>query len=223
MARHYPLFLDLSRAKCLLVGAGAVGRRKIDTLLEAGAGHILALDPDPAAGQGLPAHPALVFEAREFVPEDLHACALVFAASASSAVNAAVAELCAGRGIFCNCVDAPEKGTCIVPASARCGELVLALSSGGSSPAYVRRLRNELEPWLRDKAPLASLLGRLRPRVLALGQDTVQNTELFRLLACQELEQALARGDKDLCLRLLGQMLPQSLHAHITELLDGLV
>ena len=223
MAKAYPVFLDLAAVKCLVVGVGAVGRRKIDSLLQAGAGRLLALDPDPAAGQALPSSPALVFEAREFVPGDLIGCSLVFASSAKKSLNSTVAALCAERGIFCNCVDAPEQGSFIVPASARCGELTLALSSGGASPAYARRLRQELEVWLQDRAPLASLLGRLRPLVLALGHDTGQNTELFRLLAHSELDQALVRGDRELCLRLLEQVLPAGLHRHITELLDGLV
>ena len=221
--RYYPLFLDLGRVKCLVVGAGAVGRRKIGALLESGVRELVVLDPEHPASGFLPEHPALVFEARRFVPEDLAGCALVFAASGDREVNAAVAAACAERGIFCNCADAPLEGTCIVPATARAGGMALALSTGGASPAYARHLREELEGWLHEKAPLAVLLGRIRPRLLALDGDTMQNTILFRALVQSGLGAALAAGDGKRCEELLAAALPEDLHPWIAEFLDGLV
>ncbi|MCL1985044.1 MAG: bifunctional precorrin-2 dehydrogenase/sirohydrochlorin ferrochelatase, partial [Betaproteobacteria bacterium] len=158
-----------------------------------------------------------------FVPEDLAGCALAFAASGSREVNAAVAAACAERGIFCTCADAPLEGSCIVPAVARSGELTMALSTGGTSPAYARHLREELEGWLYDKAPLAALLGRIRPRLLALRMDTRQNTHLFRALVQSKLGAALAAKDGDRCRKLLVAALPEDLHPWLAEFLDGLV
>jgi precorrin-2 dehydrogenase/sirohydrochlorin ferrochelatase len=221
--RYYPLFLDLSRAKCLVVGAGAVGRRKIGLLLESGVRELLVLDPELSDPASLPEHPALAFEARCFVPEDLTGRALAFAVSASREANAAVAAACAERGIFCNCVDAPLEGSCIVPATARTGEITLALSTGGASPAYARHLREELQGWLYEKAPLAALLRRLRPRLLALGMDTMQNTALFRALVQSGIGAALVANDVEHCKELLAVALPEDLHPWIAEFLDGLV
>ncbi|MDR2695715.1 MAG: bifunctional precorrin-2 dehydrogenase/sirohydrochlorin ferrochelatase [Deltaproteobacteria bacterium] len=221
--RYYPLFLDLGRAKCLVVGAGAVGRRKIGALLESGVRELIVLDPELADPASLPEHPALVFAARRFTPEDLAGCTLVFAASGSREMNAAVAAACAERGILCNCADAPREGTCIVPVTARAGGMTLALSTGGASPAYARHLREELESWLQGKAPLAALLGRIRPRLLALGRDTMQNTESFRALVRSGLGAALTAGDARRCGELLAAELPEELHPRIAEFLDGLV
>jgi len=221
--RYYPLFLDLSRAKCLVVGAGAVGRRKIESLLESGVGELLVLDPKLAKPVSLPEHPALTYEARRFAPEDLAGCSLVFAASASREANAAVAAACAERGIFCNCADAPLEGNCIVPATTRAGGMTLALSTGGASPAYARFLREELESWLAEKAPLATLLGRIRSRLLALEMDTAQNANLLRDLARSRLGTVLAAGDGPRCIGLLVAALPEDLHPWISEFLDGLV
>ena len=220
---YYPLFLDLSRAKCLVVGAGSVGRRKIGSLLASGVQELVVLDPELPEPALLPEHPALAFEARSFVPADLAGCALVFAASGSRAVNAAVAAACAERGIFCNCADAPLEGNCIVPVTARTGEMTLALSTGGASPAYARSLREELEAWLHEKAPLAALLGRIRPRLLALERDTMHNTRLFRALVRSGIGAALAAGDLNRCRELLAAALPEELHPGIAEFLDGLV
>jgi len=221
--RYYPLFLDLRRARCLVVGAGAVGRRKVDALLEAGVRELVVLDPEPAERARLPEHPALVFEARGFRPDDLVGCALVFAASGSREANAAVAAACAEQGILCNCVNVPLAGSCIVPATARVGEMVLAIATGGASPAYARHLREELEVWLRDKAPLAVLLGRIRPRLLALERDSAHNTVLFRALVQSRLGEALAAGDLERCTELLAAVLPEELHPLMAEFLDGLV
>ena len=220
---YYPLFLDLSRAKCLVVGAGAVGRRKIDSLLESGVRELLVLDPELADPASLPEHPALVYKARRFVPGDLAGCILVFAASASREANAAVAAACAERGIFCNCADAPLEGNCIVPTTASAGGMTLALSTGGASPAYARLLREELEGWLSEKAPLAALLGRIRPRLLALKMGTAQNTNVFRELAQSRIGAALAVGDGTCCRELLVAALPEDLHSWISEFLDGIV
>jgi precorrin-2 dehydrogenase/sirohydrochlorin ferrochelatase len=221
--RYYPLFLDLSRAKCLVVGAGSVGRRKIGSLLASGVLKLVVLDPDLPDPALLPDHPALAFEARRFVPEDLAGCALVFAASGSRETNAVVAAACAERGIFCNCADAPLEGNCIVPVTTRAGAMTLALSTGGASPAYARSLREDLEVWLHAKAPLATLLGRIRPRLLALEKDTMHNTNLFRTLVRSEIGASLAAGDLNRCRALLAAALPEELHPWIAEFLDGLI
>lgn len=220
-AACYPLFLDLSAAACLVVGAGAVGRRKTDGLLAAGVRHVLVLDPNPPVPSALPEHAALTFAARAFTPEDLRGRALVFACSNKREVNAAVAAACAAAGVFCNSADAPLEGNFFVPATARAGELVLALSTGGASPAYARFLREELEKWLAGKAPLAGVLGRIRSPLLALGLDTGQNAKMLRALVRSDLGTALAAGDGQRCAELLTSLLPHSLHPRIPEFLEG--
>jgi len=84
-------------------------------------------------------------------------------------------------------------------------------------------LREELEVWLHEKAPLAALLGRIRPRLLALERDTMHNTSLFRALVQSGLGAALAAGDGHRCGELLAAALPEDLHPWIAEFLDGLV
>jgi precorrin-2 dehydrogenase/sirohydrochlorin ferrochelatase len=101
--------------------------------------------------------------------------------------------------------------------------MTLALSTGGASPAYARHLREELEVWLHEHEPLAALLGRIRPRLLALERDTMQNTELFRALVQSGLGAALVAGDGKQCGELLAAALPEDLRPWIAEFLDGLV
>lgn len=223
--RYYPLFLDLSSVHCLVVGAGEVGRRKLSALLQSEPASVLVLDtaPPSAAAAALFDNPRVIFEQRGFAPEDVEGRSLVFAATGDRAANAAVAQACTRRNILCNCADAPREGNCIVPATARRGTLMAALSTGGHSPALARRLRGELEDWLAPRAALTALLGRLRPHVLALPDKTGQNTVLFRSLTYSPLREALAGRDRARCEALLRELLPDALHPHIPELLHDLL
>lgn len=221
---YYPLFLDLSQSACLVVGGGEVGRRKLASLLDCGVRAVLVLDTAPPDDMlaALLARPGVTFRQRGFDDADLDGRALVFAATGDTAVNARIAAACRARGILCNRVDAPRDGSCIVPASARAGALTAALSTGGASPALARLWKGELEAWLRPRAGMAALMGRLRPLVLALHQDTGQNTRLFRSIAHSSLQDALLQGDRRACEDILSQLLPPPLRGRIPELLHEL-
>ncbi len=223
-APAYPLFLSLRDCACLVAGFGGVGRRKVSGLLACAPAvvHIFDLrEPEDDEGRALLRHKAVRFHARACEEEDLRACRLVFAATGSRSENARIAALCARLGLFCNCADAPEEGSVIVPAVARIDGLTAALSTGGASPALARRWRGELEAWLAPRARMTRLMGRLRPLVLALGRDTGQNTSIFRTLAASPLQEYLERGDLAACRAILEQTLPPVLHDRITELLDA--
>lgn len=226
--RYYPLLLDLRGRTCLVVGAGSVGRRKLASLLACGPARVLVLDANPAAPDDpesatLLAHPAVSFEARPFTPVDAEGCALVFAATGNRAVNAAVADACRRGNVPCNVADAPDEGAFIVPAHFASGDLTVALSTGGHSPALARRIRRELQQWFGARYNAVTLLlGRLRPLVLALGRETGQNATLFRAVAESPLIDALAAHDRAEAERILSELLPAELHPHIVELLHEL-
>lgn len=220
----YPVFLSLTGMRCVLAGLGAVGRRKLAGLLACRPASVLALDiaaPAPEAAELL-GDPRVRFEQRAFRRDDLRGCALVFAATGDSAENSRIAALCAECGVWCNSITTPDEGTFQVPAVARQGMLAAALSTGGASPALSRRWKAELEQWLAPRSRTAAFMGRLRPLVLALGEETGHNTRLFRKLAASPLQALLEAGDTTACRRLLRAELPPALHDHIAELLDDL-
>ena len=133
---------------------------------------------------------------------------LVFAATGDADENRRIAALCRSLGVLCNCASTPEEGNFQVPAVARCAPLAAALSTGGASPALARRWKGELAQWLAPRARMATLMGRLRPLVLALGVETGQNTQLFRSLAVSPLQQWLEAGDIESCRQCLLAELP---------------
>lgn len=222
---YYPLFLDLHRASCLIVGAGGVGLRKLATLLQAQPQRVVVLDNAPPSPDCLPFldDSRVSFVRQDFSPACLEGHQLIFAATGNRAVNAAVAAACQERGLWCNCADAPTEGSFIVPATASHGSLSAALSTGGASPALARKLRQELEEWLKPRSALATLMGRVRPFVLTLGLNTAHNTRIFRAMATSDLHQALADRDRQSCEKHLRALLPEALHPHIVEFLYDLV
>lgn len=230
MPFSYPLFLSLEGEHCLVVGLGEVGLRKLAGLLRAGVGSVLALDtqlpPGPletalgSQGAELAADARVRLERRPCTAEDVQASLLVFAATGDREENARVARLCRKARVLCNCASDPGLGQFAVPATARCGELRAALSTGGASPALARRLRRELEGWLTPRAALAHFLGRLRPLVLAMGNDTRHNSKLFRKVAASPLGDWLAQGDTARCRNWLAAELPPVLAAQALALVE---
>lgn len=226
--RHYPVFLRLTGRQCLVVGAGGVGWRKIAGLLECEPARVLvvdtrqpdAADPDVAR---LLTHPAVEYQARSFGPQDLEGMFLAIAATSNSELNQRIAGLCQERGILCNIVDQPEAGSFIVPAVHRQGELTVAVSTGGASPALARRIRKELQEHFGNHyAAFLTLMARLRPLVLALEHDSDENGKLFRQLAHSALLDALQRADRSAAEDILTHSLPAALGPHMGELLDGI-
>ena len=220
----YPVFLSLVGIHCLLVGLGQVGQRKLSGLLDCNPASVLVLDPAKPSPEAaaLLRHGQTDFEQRAFTEADLTGRTLVFAATGSPSENSRIAALCAARGILCNSITLPEEGSFQVPAVARRAPLAAALSTGGASPALARRWKGELEQWLEPRSRMAALMGRLRPLVLALGDETGQNAQLFRKLAASSLQQWLEEDDREKCRCWLWAELPPALRDHIAELLDDL-
>lgn len=231
MSPVYPLFLHTPNVRCVVVGGGEVGCRKLTELLACGIGEALVLDLQPASEEleQLFTDKRVRFEQREFQPSDLDRTSdavfltLVFAATSNAAVNAAVVTACTERQVLCNSATAPDTGGFIVPGRVSRGRLTVAVSTGGASPALSRRLRRELDTFLTPYEKLTELLARLRSPLLALGKNSGHNRELFRTMVNSPLGEALADGDTAHCTALLRELLPTELHENIRELLHDLV
>lgn len=220
---YYPLNVRLTDKHCLVVGAGAVGRRKIASLLAADPAGLLVLDAAPPDAEltDLLRHPAASFAQRPFAASDLDGRFLVVAATADRAVNAAVALACRERGVLCNVVDAPDEGDFIVPAQAACGDLSVCISTGGHSPALARKIRQDLQGYLGLRYErLLALLGRLRPLLLGLGLPSAENTAVFRAVVDSPLAETLRAGDREGSLTVLRELVPPALHPALETVVE---
>ena len=150
-ASYYPVFLDLADRPCLVVGGGPVAERKIESLLAVGA-RITVVSPTVTArlaawaGEGRIEH-----RARAYHASDLTGAQLAFVATDEVDVTHAVAADCRGRGVWVNAADEPARCDFILPSVIRRGRLVVALSTGGASPAAARAVREELEGYLGER------------------------------------------------------------------------
>jgi siroheme synthase-like protein len=167
-ATPYLASLDLRGRRCLVVGGGAVARRKAAGLLAAGADVLVVA---PRVGD-MPEGVAIAV--REVRLADLDGAFLAVCATDDGAVNAALAREARRRGVLVNVVDDPEAGDFTVPAVLRRGAVQVAVSTGGASPAFAQALRDELAGVVGEEhGALAALLGELRatwePRAIAAG------------------------------------------------------
>jgi siroheme synthase-like protein len=145
---YYPIFLDLAGRRCLVVGGGAVAERKVEGLLAAGA-QVTIVAPDLLESlRALVEQHSIAHVARKYEHGDLAGYALGFVATDDGATAAAVFSEARATGIWVNSADVPSCCDFILPAVIRRGELAVAISSGGASPAAVRAVREELETCL---------------------------------------------------------------------------
>lgn len=146
MPDYFPAFLDLRRRRCLVVGGGPIGARKACALLECGA-RVVVVSPTLTPGLAtLAAGGRLEHRARGFRGTDVRGCTLVIAATGRAEVDRAVAATARAHRALVNVVDRPADCDVIMPSVLRRGELQIAVSTGGRSPALAREIRRSLEP-----------------------------------------------------------------------------
>jgi precorrin-2 dehydrogenase len=137
----YPIFLDLSGRRCVVVGGGGVANRKARKLLQARA-RVVVISPEIGAELE---SVAVEVHRRPYREGDLEGAYLAFAATNAREVNAAVAREAKERGVPVNVADTPSEGDFALPSTLRRGRLQVAISTGGASPTLARRIRGELE------------------------------------------------------------------------------
>jgi precorrin-2 dehydrogenase / sirohydrochlorin ferrochelatase len=142
---YLPIFLDVGGRQCVVIGNGDSADAKIRALLDAGA-IVTVVSPDPGAEiRSLAAAGELRHFAREYEYGDLRGKLVAYIAGASNKIVCRVASDARDLGIPLNVVDQPESSTFISPATFRRGDLQIAISTSGSSPALARILRQRLE------------------------------------------------------------------------------
>jgi len=194
---YYPAFLDLHGKTVLIVGGGAVARRKIETLSEYGALiHVAAKELTPALKE-LMEKGAIRFLGREFREEQLDGVFLAIAATDDPDMNRKVSLAARARNIPVNAVDQPSDCTFIVPSIVRRGDLVIAVSTSGKSPALAKRLREQIEEIFGEEyVPYVGLIGKIRESVLAGGYAPERKQEIFRELIESDLLESVRLGDR---------------------------
>lgn len=199
MKKYYPAFVDIEAQPCLVVGGGAIAEEKAGSLLECG-GVVTVISPDLT--DGLCDHAdrgALRWLARPYETGDVRGFRLVISATDSKEVNERVYGDAEAEGIMVNVVDVPPLCRYIVPSIVRQGDLCIAISTGGKSPALAKKIRGQLEgAYGPEYADLLDLLGAYRPRMkAAYPDDTETRARLWTSLVDSDLLDLLRAGRAD--------------------------
>jgi len=193
---YYPVFMNVKGKKCVVIGGGQVALRKVRILLEHGA-DVEVISPDlyPELAE-LAERGEIRALTREYQAGDLENAFVAIAAINNNEINQRVVVEARRRAVLVNVVDDAEKSDFIVPSYLRRGDVAIAVSTGGKSPALARKIRSRLENELGNEyALLACLIGEardeVRQRKIKIDSDSWQ-----KALDLDLLLELLRKGEK---------------------------
>jgi precorrin-2 dehydrogenase/sirohydrochlorin ferrochelatase len=198
--KSYPICLiNLQDERCLVMGGGAVAERKVHSLLQVEA-RVTVVSPILTVGlRQLVEEGHVEWEPREYQQGDLAGSFLVIGATDDVDTNEQVWREAVGRGLLVNIVDDLARCNFIVPSLVRQGDLCLAISTGGKSPALAKRLRERLDvEFGPEYAEFVALLGDLRERVKVKYPEAEERKTLWYQLVDSDIIELIGQGRDDL-------------------------
>jgi len=197
---YYPILLNIQGKRCVVIGGGKVALRKVKMLLECGA-KIIVISPKPHPDMvKLSKKKALRLTQRDYETRDLRKAAVVIACTDVKKVNRKVADGAKRAGVLVNVADDAEPSDFILPSFFRRGNLLVAVSTSGVSPALARRIRTKLEKDFGEEyASLLSLIEEVRSILKRKGyivdagtwQEALDLDPLMRLMKAGRWEKAI--------------------------------
>lgn len=212
MMTYYPINLDITDRECVVVGGGSVALRKIRSLLGSEA-RVTVISPWVVAEiEELAINDKLACHRRGYQRGDLENAFLAFAATDNPDVQREVAKEAKEKGVFLNIVDDPDSCDFQIPATIRRGELLIAVSTGGNSPAISRMVRQELEDIFGlEYAALIFLFAKIREQLIPGPTSSNDNKKMFRELLLSNILDPVREGDWEEVKGLLHKHLPETL------------
>ena len=188
--KYYPVYLDITNKRCVIVGGGDVAERKAERLLDFGA-RVTVI--------GKTLTPLLETMKRDGRIEHIHAdydgtlignAFMLIGATDRDDINTRISLDGKHKGILVNIVDDPAKCDFILPSLVQQGDLAIAISTGGKSPALAKKLREELEKrYGPEYEALLHMLGKLREKVVARGYASDENKQRFEAVIDSDILQ----------------------------------
>jgi precorrin-2 dehydrogenase/sirohydrochlorin ferrochelatase len=208
---YYPLLVNLSGRNCVVIGAGRVAERKARSLLECGA-CVKVIGPKVTPGlAAMASRGEIELEERRYCRGDLEGAFLVIAATDDQSVQAQVWQEAKERRLLINTVDVIDRSNFIMPSQVRRGDLIIAISTQGKSPALAARLREKLEAIFGSEyAELIELLGSIRDEVATRLPDPEQRKRLWYRLIDSDLLELLRSGNRNLAKKRLSEIVREA-------------
>ena len=174
MPRYYPVFIDVNKRRCVIIGGGNIGQEKVEKLLECDA-DVFVISPEVNPNvEDLASSQQISWDKREYQQGDLEGAFIAIAATDDNTVNRQIAKEAEDRNVLLNVVDVTHLCTFIAPSVARRGEVTIATSTGGASPALARTFREKLTTSrILEYADLAPILAQARAELVQRGVKVV--------------------------------------------------
>ena len=205
--RYYPVCLDIQERCCLVVGGGQVGTRKVRTLLDCGA-QVTVVSPEGTPELAEMARKGrVIWERRDYRDGDQAGMFLVIGATDVEALNRRIQQEAESDGRLCNIADQPERCNFVLPAVIQKGDLMIAVSTSGKSPAFAKHLRRLLEGQFGPEyAIFLDLMGAVRQRLLAEAHAPEEHKPIFEQLISRGLLELIRRDDRPAINRILAEV-----------------
>ena len=184
----FPIFLKLAARSCVVIGAGNLAESKIESLQAANAKITVIAPQANERIQNLAAAGEIEYQQRPYIDGDLTGSFLVVAATNVPEVNRAVFAEATAKGVLCNAVDDPPFCDFYFPSVVRRGDLQIAISTAGASPALAQKIRKDINAQLPlDAGEWLADLGNLRREVVAAEPLNDERKWLLHQLAQREV------------------------------------
>ena len=185
-----------------------MGTRKVLTLLACGAKVTVVSNAATDKLKELSNNGMITLKERPFQTTDLDDRFLVFGATDNQELNFKIHAEAERRGLLCNIADRPKVCNFILPSIVNRGDLIIAISTSGKSPAFAKTLRKHLEKEFGDEyADFLNLMGAIRKKLLSEKHEPEAHKHLFEQLIERDLVQMLKDGDTDRINSLLYEVL----------------
>jgi precorrin-2 dehydrogenase len=193
---YLPIFIDARGRNCVVLGGGEIAERKTRSLIEAGAA-VTVVSPVLTVGLAAVANEGAIRHlARTYRTGDLEGAFLAYEASGEIATARMAAAEARARGIMINVADVPDLCSFIAPAVVQRGGLQIAVSTGGASPAFARKIREELEDHFGPEYELMiDLLAAARQWLRVREGDPAARARRLTALVGSDLRECLICGD----------------------------
>lgn len=194
---HYPVFLDLKKRSCVVVGGCGMAEEKVKGLLAAGAS-VTVVSPELAPGLGEMARNGRIeWKDRGYCRGDLRLAFLAIVVAQPARVVDAVWEEGRERKVLVNTLDDVPHCHFIAPAVVQRGDLSIAISTGGKAPVLAVRLRQLLEKMVGEEhARFLALAGTVRAALARQRPDFGTRRELWYRLVDSDVLDLLREGDE---------------------------
>jgi len=198
---YYPVLLNIQDKPCLVVGGGPVGARKTTGLLRSGARVTVVSPAFCEQFNALREKPMfckkMVCMKKEYEITDLEGMSIVFAATGNAQLNKQIMQDTRQQNMMCNIVDAPDDSNFILPSVVQQGDLILAVSTSGKSPALSKKIRKELEQHFGPEyQKMLFVMGNIRKRLLAQEHAPKRHKKIFYTLIETGLLEMIKVGDE---------------------------